>query len=318
MNENEDYYKILGVDRKATIEEIKKAYRKKSFATHPDRSKDNNATEEFQKITEAYDILGDANKRSTYDQGFGCGFIDNLHKNQGFPSDMFDFIRENLNGVGAFDFATEINNGNMKFFHVDGNSHVNYQEVMQRPRPIVKKVMISLQQAFTGCTLPLEIERWVYDGSVKKTEIETVYFSIPEGVDDNEIIILREKGNVISDNSKGDIKIFITLTNDTEFERRGLDLVYKKTITLKEALCGFTFSIKYLDERTFKIENRNGNVISSGYNKIIPGLGMVREKNDNDAAKSANKGNLVIVFTVTFPDKLTKEQTEKIEECFPE
>jgi DnaJ-class molecular chaperone len=87
---------------------------------------------------------------------------------------------------------------------------------------------------------------------------------------------------------------------------------------LKEALCGFTFSIKYLDERTFKIENRNGNVISPGYNKIIPGLGMVREKNDNDAPKSANKGNLVIVFTVTFPDKLTKEQTEKIEECFPE
>jgi DnaJ-class molecular chaperone len=215
MNENEDYYKILGVDRKATKEEIKRAYRKKSLVKHPDRSKDNNATEEFQKITEAYDILGDANKRSTYDQRFGYGFIDNLHKNQGFPSDMFDFIRENLNGVGAFDFATEINNGNMKFFHVDGNSHVNYQEVMQRPRPIVKKVMISLQQAFTGCTLPLEIERWVYDGSVKKTEIETVYFSIPEGVDDNEIIIIREKGNVISVNSKGDIKIFITLTNDT-------------------------------------------------------------------------------------------------------
>ena len=317
MSDPNGYYKVLNVKPTASSEEIKKAYRKKSFEKHPDRSKAKDATKEFQEVSEAYDVLGDVKQREKYDRGFGVGFMDD---NVGFPTDIFEFLRDNLNGVVGFDFPNHFSgDGNANFFHVRGNtSHMNFQEAMQRPTPIVKKVVVSLQEAFIGCTLPLEIERWICEGSMKKTEKETVYFSIPEGVDDNEIIILREKGNVLSDNRKGDIKIFITVSNDTEFERRGLDLVYKKTITLKEALCGFTFCIKYLDERTFKIENRNGIVVYPGYNKIIPGLGMVRGNKDDDAPKCLRKGNLVIVFTVTFPDKLTKEQTEKIEECFLE
>ena len=75
---------------------------------------------------------------------------------------------------------------------------------------------------------------------------------------------------------------------------------------MKEALCGFSFYMEYLDERTFKIDNSNGVVISPGYKKVIPRLGMVR---------GDHTGNLIIIFTVTFPERLTKEQIEKIRDC---
>ena len=117
--------------------------------------------------------------------------------------------------------------------------------------------------------------------------------------------MLEKKGNALSDTNKGDIKIFVKVRNTTDFIRKGLDLTYHKIVSLKEALCGFTFDMEYLDERTFKIDNHNGVVISPGFKKVIPGLGMTR---------GDHKGNLIIEFTVTFPERLTKEQINKIKE----
>ena len=116
---------------------------------------------------------------------------------------------------------------------------------------------------------------------------------------------LESTTNIVNENNKGDVKIFVTLKNETEFTRSGLDLIYNKVITLKEALCGFTFDINYVDGRTFKINNNNGIVITPNYKKLIPKMGMRRED---------HQGNLIIQFTVTFPETLTKEQIESIKE----
>ena len=72
----------------------------------------------------------------------------------------------------------------------------------------------------------------------KQFENETIYIDIPKGIDENEIIIMKDRGNVINDTNKGEVKIFVKISNTTDFTRKGLDLFYKKTITLKEALCG--------------------------------------------------------------------------------
>jgi DnaJ family protein A protein 2 len=81
-------------------------------------------------------------------------------------------------------------------------------------------------------------------------------------------------------------------------KRDGLDLILQKSISLKEALCGFSFSIKFLDSRVFKINNDNGNVICPGYKKIVEGMGMCRED---------KIGNLIIIFDIKFPDQLSSE-----------
>ena len=80
-------------------------------------------------------------------------------------------------------------------------------------------------------------------------------------------------------------------------------MLYHKTISLKEALCGFSFDLKYIDGRVFKINNGNGNVISANYKKMIPNMGMKRDD---------HTGNLIIDFNVTFPEILTEDQVKII------
>ena len=134
-------------------------------------------------------------------------------------------------------------------------------------------------------------------------EHSKVYVDVPKGVDNNEMVILREKGNILNENNKGDVKIFIKVTNDTDFTRNGLDLVLHKIISLKEALCGFEFDMKHIDGKVFKVNNGNGNVIGFNHKKVIAGLGMKRD---------SHTGNLIIDFTISFPEKLSDKQVEQL------
>jgi DnaJ family protein A protein 2 len=170
--------------------------------------------------------------------------------------------------------------------------------------PSVKNINVTMEQVLNGTKMPVEIERWIATQDNNKTfEKETIYIDIPKGVDNGEIIILQDKGNVMQNGMKGDVKIFIQVENNTEFKRRGLDLILEKTITLKEALCGFSFDVKYITGKVYTIANPGGNVIQTGHNKLIPNLGLTR---DNIT------GNLVIVFNIKFPEKLSESIVEEL------
>ncbi len=134
-------------------------------------------------------------------------------------------------------------------------------------------------------------------------ENETLYITVPKGIDEGEIIILRDKGNISSEDCKGDVKLFIKIENNTEFKRNGLDLILEKTISVKEALCGFTFELKYITGKVYTINNSSGNIINDGYKKIIPNMGFSREQ---------HVGNLIIVFNIKFPEKLGEETLEQL------
>ena len=153
--------------------------------------------------------------------------------------------------------------------------------------------------------MPIDIERWLIHDGHKIFENETLYVTIPKGVDDGEIVLIKDKGNIAREDCKGDIKIIIKIENNTEFKRSGLDLIYVKTITLKEALCGFTFELKYITDKVYTINNNSGNIISSGYNKIIPNMGFSRDQ---------HIGNLIIMFDIKFPDKLSEEVIAQLKE----
>ena len=306
MNNNHNLYEALGITKTATQEEIKKAYRKLSLELHPDRNNGSDeSTEKFKKISNAYETLGDEDKRKIYDMR-----DNNFNNNNGAgmdPNEIFNFFSQNIFGkMGQhMNMGPHMNvNGHgpipngSGFFNVEG-----LRQSLNKPMPIMKNLEITLTKSYVGCTLPLEITRWVNENGIKREETETIYINIPKGVDNNELIILRDKGNIINDSIKGDIKIFISVKNDTEFIRNGLDLVLNKTISLKESLCGFSFDMKYLDGKTFKINNGNGNVIGFNYKKVLPDMGM---KRDN------HTGNIIINFTIVFPEKLTPEQVESL------
>lgn len=304
MNNHENLYEALGVSKTASQDEIKKAYRKLSMELHPDRNNGSQeSTEKFQKIAAAYDVLGDESKRQQYDMQGRFQFSTNSSQGGGGfnpfagmgmnPNDLFNFFTGNMH-------AGNSPNGqpHMQFFSMD-----QLQRNMNKPVPIIKNIELTMSKTYTDSNVPVEITRWIVENGIKREENETLYVAIPKGVDNNEMVILREKGNILNENNKGDVKIFIKVTNDTDFTRNGLDLVLHKIISLKEALCGFEFDMKHIDGKIFKVNNGNGSVIGFNHKKVITGLGMKRD---------THTGNLIIDFTVSFPEKLSEKQVEQL------
>jgi DnaJ-class molecular chaperone len=321
FNIMKNYYKILEVQKNASIEDIKKSYRKLSLKYHPDKNQGDGeiaATEKFKEITEAYEVLGDVEKRKAHDLNSMMNpFMNRENSGGGMrPDDLLNMIfnmgnmeshlsnnnpsmdMPNMNMMGHMFSGVS---PNIRVFH---NGVPTHNSSFIKPPAIQKNIEITLEQAFIGCNIPVVINRFIQEGNIKKTENETVYVNIPKGVDNNEILLLKNKGNVVSADCVGDIKIFVAVKNNTEFSRQGLDLIYNKKISLKEALCGFSFEMNYVNGKTFRMKNNQGNVICPGYKKVLPNMGMRRE--------NAN-GNLIIMFQIIYPGTLTTEQIAILE-----
>ena len=294
-----NFYSLLEINEDASIDEIKKSYRRLSLKYHPDRNKnDPDYVRKFQEINEAYETLSDERKRNIYDceqkgmQGLG-GLAGFDFGGFGFPVEqMFEQMFSGREGP------------NIRIFH--NGMPVHIQKTLEKPIAIIKTITIDIEKVLTGGNIPIEIERWTIDNGLKIFEKETIYLDIPKGIDDNEIIILRERGNVSKEKLAGDIKIFIKINNDTDFQRNGLDLIYNKTITLKDALCGFSFDLKYINGKKYTINNNMGNIITPNFKKIIPKMGLERD---------GHVGNLIIIFQIQFPEKLSEETIIKIKSC---
>jgi len=296
-----DYYKLLGVNKSSSSDEIKKSYRKMSLKHHPDRK--GGDAEMFKKINQAYEVLGDPQKKRNYDMTGSNPFM-RSGMSSGATNGMDNifssiFGNNNMNGMGGIN----INHGmpNVRVYR-------NGQSVFrgpQRPPIINKKITITIKDAYNGITFPLEIERWIMIDNIKSYEKEKIYIEVPKGIDSGEIIKMTGKGNILSENNKGDLKIFVTVNNNTKFQRQGLNLIYKKSLTLKEALCGFKFEFKHLNDKTYAMNNEEGNIIKPNYRKEISNLGMVRNN---------QKGRLCILFNIEFPEKLSKEQVHKLKD----
>ena len=304
----ENYYNILGINEKASKDEIKKAYRGLQMKWHPDKNPGSQeAINMTQKINEAYETLSDQSKKDEYDYSRNNPnpFM-GMHMGGGGMEVPMDDIFSMFFGGGAGGFPGMPGMPPGARIHVfNGAGPMGFQQALQKPTPIMKTLYVNMEQVLTGATIPLDIERWVMENGIKTNEQEMVYISVPQGIDDGEIIVLRDKGNIINDNQKGDVKVFIKVSNDTNFKRSGLDLILEKKITLKEALCGFSFEIKYLNGKSYTLNNNKGNIIPPEYKKMYPGMGLTREN---------HKGNMVIHFHVEFPETLTSEQIDKLTE----
>jgi DnaJ family protein B protein 4 len=297
----QSFYEILGVKNDASETEIKKAYRTLSLKYHPDRNPSDEARTLFPKINEAYEILSDPAKRKQHDMelnGTAGIFMDGGGGNMDEINQIFNMMfGHGFPGQPGFPGIHIFHGGNPHHFH-------NVFQSMQKPQPIVKHVKIDIEAAYHGCSIPVEIERWVMDGDVRTTENETIYVPIHAGIDENENLLLKDKGNCLNDNFKGDVKIIIQIENKSIFRRHGLDLIYTHKLSLKEALCGFTFEIKHLNGQTLTLANTaNRSVIVPNSKKVIPNLGMIREN---------MKGALVIEFDVVFPTAITQEQCDAL------
>ena len=306
------HYDTLGVSQNASDAEIKKAYRKLSLQYHPDRNNNTDAQEQIRKVNDAYETIGDSSKRKQYDMElkFGDNPFSHLaggnmpfmrmstpHDSDGDVGELFSALFGGMMGGES---------PNVRIFHggIPGMGGMGGPRILRKPVTISKTIKITLEQAYHGCKLPIEFERNVMIGDVQIAETETLYVDIFPGIDNNECITIGEKGNVTAEQLKGDVKILILLENSTCFRRQGLDLIYDKTITLKESLCGFSFKLKHIhgNELLFN-NNANTTVVKPGFKKVIPNMGMNREN---------NTGSLIINFHVEFPNSISSEHIESL------
>jgi DnaJ-class molecular chaperone len=328
----DNYYQILGINSDSSENEIKKAYRSLSLQHHPD--KNNNSKESMDKIQEintAYETLKDSDKKKQYDYKLKYGIsdddmglgLDEFKDINNLFSSLFKNINENNNnnnspfnlfsgmaGIPDLGFMNMNGMPNVKVFTSSSPPNFNnfnnpFQQFIS-PEPIQISSEISFQQSYTGCKLKLSYDRWIIVNSRKINEQKYINVDVPPGITDNEIIIFENIGNFIDKDNIGPIEVTIHVNNDTNFDRINNDLIYKKELTFKESLCGFSFVLDHLNGKSFAINNNNDETLSliyNGYCKKINNLGFLKDN---------LYGDLVIEFNVIYPNKLSPDQIKKI------
>ena len=287
------HYDTLGIKMDCSKEEIRKSYRKLSLKYHPDRPNGNK--ELFQKISQAYDILNDPLEKKKYDNNIkGQNRNNGVHMNSGFP-DM--------------DYLNKMFSMNSRNRGASASSHFRNMANLT----IIKEVKLSLEESWSGTIKQMVIERVVEANNSKVIESESVLLRIPSGVDNGAKVIMKGKGHRHNSGLCGDVNVHVTVNNNTNFIRDGLDLILKKKITFKESLVGFKFEIKHISGKKYSINNFDGKIISDGYLKVVPRLGFKKE-----VGNMKTEGNLLIMFSIESPGILSKEIREKLNEILPD
>ena len=304
MNYNNNYYEILGVEINSSCEDIKRAYRKLSLIYHPDKNNsDIDKSNKFKIISDAYLTLSNNILRDKYNRENNLN--QDYKKSELYTSKLEDMQpmqpmqpMHPIQPMHPMQHLQHINN-NLYSYKLSNNSYFNIE--LPKPIEIIKE--INYHQSYFGDNIPIIINRNISVNNEKYTENETIYINIEPGIDNNEIIILKEKGN-ITNNIIGDIKIKIKLLDDNNYKRKGLDIIYTKNISFKESICGFSFVLTHINGKTYTINNNTGIIINPNYTTSIPKLGF--KKHDNI-------GNLIINYNIEYPDKLQQNIIKQLE-----
>lgn len=274
----DDFYKTLGVEKTATPDEIKSAYRKLASKHHPDKGGD---TATFQKIQAAYETLSDANKRADYDNPMPQSGGFHFHQGGGIPPGFEDIFASMFGGGNPF-----------------GDLHRRPQ---QRNSTVSLQTSISLEEAFTG----KEIIAGVRLPSGREQAINV---KIPAGISDGTTIRLKELGDdSIPSIPKGDINLTVRVAAHKTFMRQGDDLIKEVTLSAFEAMLGTSIEVDTLDGKTLNITVQPGT--QHGAVLGAQGYGM---PNVND---NRFKGRLLIPIKISIPTNLTDAQKELIKQA---
>jgi len=299
--EYKDYYQTLGVDRNASEEDIKRAYRKLALQYHPDRNPDNiQAEEKFKEVNEAYQVLSDQEKRSRYDQlgesytryqqrggrpeGFNWEdwFTATPSGSSGARVDMGD-MGDIFGGRDFSDFFSRIFGGMQ-----DPGSSRTARRTSRAPS-YEQEVEISLLDAFQGATWRGEI-----DG--RRLEVK-----IPAGAQTGTKIRVAQAISTGADDRKADLFLRIKIRDDPRFERQGHDLITDVTLDLYTAVLGGEVTVPTL----------SGNVVLTvpagtqpGQAFRLKGRGMPHLKNPGQ------QGDLLARARVSIPRHLSSEQRD--------
>ena len=287
-----DYYKILGIDKTATQEEIKKAYRKQARKHHPDLNpNDKNAKSNFQQINEANEVLSDPEKRKKYDQyGKDWQHAEQFEKAQQNQKQSSGSFRKEDSGTqfeGDFsDFFETLFGGRAG---AGGTRHVKY-----RGEDFNAELHLNLTDAYETHKQTLTVNG------------KAIRITIPAGIENGQTIkIAGHGGPGVNGGPNGDLYITFSIANHPRFKRLGNDLYTTAELDLYKALLGGEVTIDTLCGKVkLKVipETQNGSKIK------LKGKGFPVYK------EKEQFGDLYITFSIAIPRNLTPRQKELFSE----
>ncbi|MCK4468155.1 MAG: DnaJ domain-containing protein, partial [Desulfobacterales bacterium] len=244
-----DYYKILGVSKNASDEEIKKAYRKLAMKYHPDHAKGNKTAEErFKKISEAYAVLSDKKKRSQYDTFGSTGFQQRYSQEDIFKGfDFSDILREF--GIGGTSFFTG-KRGGMRFaFENDSpfGARARQRQTQIKGSDLLYELHLTIQEVATGTSKTVRLQ---HNG-----HSENVTIKIPKGMISGKKLRLAGKGQQSPyGGPPGDLYIQSKVLSDPVYSVKGYNLYINREIKLSEALLGTSISVPTVEGKKLSLK----------------------------------------------------------------
>ncbi len=295
----EDYYKILGVSKDATEEDIKKAYRKLALKYHPDRNPNNKSAEEkFKKISEAYAVLSDREKRNNYDT-FGSDNFSQRYTQEdilrGF--DLGQLLRDlGFGGSGGRIFTGGRRGGFPRgeqgsFEDIFGG--FGRQNMPEKGEDLNYNLSVTLEESVFGVEKKLSLPR--------QGIAEEITVRIPPGINSGKKLRLAAKGEEgRGGGPPGDLYLHINILPHPVFARDGNDIHLEKTVSYSQAVLGATIEVSTLEGSLKRVKIPPG---TQNNTKIrLKGLGVPGHKGNAP-------GDQYVKITIDVPRKLSDIQT---------
>lgn len=278
---NKDYYKILGVEKNASQDDIKKSYRKLAKKFHPDTNPGNKAAEQkFKDINEAYETIGDSKKRKEYDD---YGNSEYFGSQGGFGRSRGGGSRSTYSNMFDSDFFDSIfSNGGNDFFG-------------SRPKKgedIETNIEITLEEAYKGIEKRVTIRNRNGDKNIS--------FRVPSGIKDEEKIRLQGQGEIGNRGGQnGDLILNVKIKKEDNLELDGIDIIKTIDIMSWDAVLGCEVKVSTFDG-TILVRIPEG--IQTGSKIRVPGKGFIN--------KNGRKGDMYIKIRIIISNKITNEMKE--------
>ncbi len=287
-----DYYQALGVGKDASVDEIKRAFRKLAVKYHPDKNPgDKEAEEKFKEINEAYAVLSDAEKKAQYDRFGSAGFHQRYTQEDIFRGfDVGDLFKDM--GFGTEDIFSRLFGG--PHHHQRG---FRYNVGRQPGEDFTMELTISFRDAFTGGERRVAFKR--------NGRREEIMVKVPAGVDNGARLRIQGKGgDGVRGGESGDLYLVIQVAPDPHFVREGDDIVVDKQIRFTEAALGTTLAVQTMDE-VKRIKVPPG--IQPGTRIRLKGFGFPH-------LGTAGRGDFYVRIGVSVPEQLTASQRTVLQE----
>jgi len=293
-----DYYKILGVKKTASDDEIKKAYRKLAMKYHPDHTKgDKSAEETFKKISEAYSVLSDKEKRKQYDTFGSAGFQQRYSQEDIFRgSDFESILNELFGGSGHFGGGR-----GMRFSFGGGGPFGSYQRQQQaQPKgsDLEYELSLTLEEVASGTQKIVSFQH--------KGRSEKITVKIPKGMISGKKLRISGKGEPSPyGGPAGDLYIKSKVLHHPVYDVQAQDLYINRNIKLSEAILGTNISVPTLSGKELKLKIPAGTKHKTKMRLSGHGLPHMHGK---------SQGDLYVHIHVDMPKRLNKKQKALIEQ----